>query len=114
MLQFAGEDRVDHKPKDEKVRLRMGRAFDVVAERVQTDYQTRSSKVYESSYEITLRNHKEQDIVVDVVEPMPDDWRIIERSMDFEKKDAHTAIFHVPVRKDGEATITYTVQVRHR
>ncbi len=111
MLQFAGEDRIKHTPKDEKVKLRMGQAFDVVAERVQTDYKVIAPNVWESAYAITLRNHKESDVTVDVVEPMPGDWRIIEKSQDFVKKDARTAIFTVLVPKDGEVKITYRVQV---
>ncbi len=113
MLQFAGEDRIQHTPKDETVRLMMGRAFDVVGERVQTDYQVISGNVFESEYRVTLRNHKEQDIVVDVVEPMPSDWRVLTSSMAFEKRDAHTAVFSVPVKADGEAVVTYRVRVRY-
>jgi hypothetical protein len=72
-----------------------------------------SGNVHESEFKITLRNHKEQDIVVDVVEPMPSDWRILSSSMDYEKRDAQTAVFRVPVKADGEATVTYHVRVRY-
>lgn len=113
MLQFAGEDRIEHTPKDEKVTLRMGNAFDVIGERVQTNYEVIASNVHESQFKITLRNHKEQDIVVDVVEPMPSDWRILSSSMEFEKRDAQTAVFSVPVKANGEATVTYHVRVRY-
>ena len=112
MLQFSGEDHIDHTPKDEKVRLRMGNAFDVVGERVQTDYQIVSGNVYESSYRITLRNHKKSDIVVDVIEPMTADWKILESSIPSEKRDAQTAVFLVPVKADGEVVLTYRVRVR--
>jgi hypothetical protein len=113
MLQFAGEDRVEHTPKDETVRLRMGSAFDVIGERVQTDYEVIASNVHESGYRVTLRNHKEQDIVVDVVEPMPGDWRILSSSMPFEKRDAQTAVFSAPVKAGGEVVITYRARVRY-
>ena len=112
MLQFAGEDRIDHTPKDEDVTLKMGNAFDVIGERVQTEYERVSPNVHESAFEITLRNHKESDVVVDVVEPMPGDWRIYDESQPYEKKDAQTAIFRVPVAKDAEAKVTYRVRVR--
>ncbi|NUM55604.1 MAG: DUF4139 domain-containing protein [Candidatus Hydrogenedentes bacterium] len=112
MLQFAGEDRIKHTPKDENVKLRLGEAFDVIGERVQKDYQVIGSNVHESAYEIALRNHKETDISIDVVEPMPGDWRILEKSHEFVKKDARTAVFSVPVPKDGEVKLTYRVQVR--
>jgi len=113
MLQFAGEDRVDHTPKDEEIRLRMGKAFDVVADRIQKDYEKIADNVHEAEFEIIVRNHKEQDVVVDVVEPMPADWDILRKSHDFVKKDAHTAIFSVPVPKDGKVTVTYRVRVRY-
>lgn len=114
MLQFAGEDRIDHTPKDEDVRLQLGNAFDVVGERVQTDFQQPpdDKRVTESSYRITIRNHKAVDVVVGIIEPMPGDWEIRNQSHPFEKKDAQTAIFSVTVPKDGEAVVTYTVRVR--
>jgi hypothetical protein len=112
MLQFAGEDRIKHTPKDENVKLRLGEAFDVIGERVQKEYQVIGTNVHESAYEITLRNHKETNITVDIVEPMPGDWRILEKSHEFVKKDARTAVFSVPVPKDGEVKVTYRVQVR--
>jgi hypothetical protein len=114
MLQFAGEDRIDHTPKDEDVRLQLGNAFDVVGERVQTDFRriADNKRVTESSYRITIRNHKTVDIVVDIIEPMPGDWEIRKESHQFEKKDARTAVFSVNVPKDGEVVVTYTVRVR--
>ena len=114
-MQFAGEDRIKHTPKDETVRLRMGKAFDVVGERVQKNYERISRilwEIHESEYEITLRNHKNTDIIVDVIEPMPGDWDIRDASHPFEKKDARTAVFHVRVRSDGKAKVTYRVRVK--
>jgi hypothetical protein len=90
----------------------MGDAFDVVASRVQTDYKQIATNLHESAYEITVRNHKDTDVTVDVVEPMPGDWRVIEKSQEFVKKDARTAVFSVPVKKDGTSKLTYRVQVK--
>ncbi len=112
MLQFAGEDRIKHTPKDEDITLRLGEAFDVIGERVQKEYMVIATNVHESAYEITLRNHKETDITVDIVEPMPGDWQILDKSHEFVKKDARTAVFSVPVPKDGEVKVTYSVRVR--
>ncbi len=113
MMQFAGEDRIKHTPKNEDVRLRMGKAFDVVADRIQKDYSRISDRVHESEFEITIRNHKDTDIVADVVEPMPGDWDMVDNSHKFDKRDAHTAVFHIPVQSDGEARLTYRVRVRY-
>lgn len=112
MLQFSGEDRIKHTPKDEKLTLKMGNAFDIVAERVQTDFKQLADRLTESSFEITIRNHKEADVAVDVVEPMSSDWQIVTSSIPHKKKDAQTAVFSVAVPKDGEAKLTYTVRVK--
>ena len=112
MLQFSGEDRIQHTPKDEDVRIKLGTAFDIVAERKQADFKQIASNVTESAYEIKVRNHKTADIVVDVVEPFNNDWEILESSHKYEKKNARTAVFSVPVPKDGETVITYRVRVK--
>ncbi len=112
MLQFSGEDRIQHTPKDEDIRLRMGNAFDVVGERVQKDYTVIGNNVHESEYEITLRNHKETDVIIEVVEPMPGDWIILSNSSPYDKRDARTAVFSIPVAADGEVVLTYRARVR--
>ena len=57
-LLFIGEDHIDHTPKDEFVTVKIGNAFDLVAERKQTDFKKIADKVYEMEFAITLRNHK--------------------------------------------------------
>jgi len=110
--QFIGEDQIDHTPKDEMIRLYVGDAFDVVGERVQTDFKRPAEKVIEETYKITVRNHKEEAITVRVIEHLFrwSQWEIVEASHDYEKLDAQTIEFRLPVRADGEATITYTVR----
>ena len=113
MLQFAGEDRIKHTPKDERVQLRIGTAFDVVAERHQTDFSRISDNVFEAEFEISVRNHKEVPVKVDVVEPMPADWTILNESHKHQKKDAFTAIFPLDVPVDGEVVLKYRVRVKY-
>jgi hypothetical protein len=112
-LILAGEDNIDHTPKDEKVRVKMGEAFDVVGERKQTDTKldTRGRRVQES-FEIKLRNHKDSDVVVTVVERFHGylGWKFEAQSHKHEKKDSQTAEFQIPVKKDGETVLTYTVK----
>ena len=81
--------------------------------RANTEFRKVGTDIYESSYDITVRNHKEEDIVVDIVEPMPADWRILSQSHDHVKKDAHTAVFSLPVEADGEVTVQYKVRVQY-
>lgn len=110
--QFVGEDRIDHTPKDERVELLLGNAFDIVAERRQTDFDRISDRVLESAYEIVLRNHKDDAVVVEVVEPLGGDWTLLDSSHRHEKASAFEARFQVPVAVDGETTLTYRVRVR--
>ena len=110
--QFIGEDQIDHTPKDEMLKIKMGEAFDVVGERKQTDFKRIARAVSEVGWEITLRNHKEEDVTVRVDEPMLGDWEVLSASHKHEKPDAHTLRFEISVPRDGEVTITYRVRVR--
>lgn len=111
-LEFVGEDLIEHTPKDEKVRVYLGDAFDVVAERVLKDTKRISDRVREDSYEIKLRNHKDMKIEVTVIEHLYGDWEIIQKTHDFEKKDANTAEFKIPVLANGETVLGYTARLR--
>jgi hypothetical protein len=110
--QFIGEDQIDHTPRDERVRIKMGEAFDVVGDRRQMDYTVISRCVSESSWELTLRNHKDEDVDVEVVEPVGGDWEILSSSHTARKTDAHTFVFTVPVETRGETAVRYRVRVK--
>lgn len=110
-LQFIGEDAIAHTPKGEKVRLRIGKSFDVVAERIQTDYRQITSRQHESEWEITLRNHKNKSVNVGIVEPLFGNWKIISRSHPYKKEDAFTVRFDVKVPADGQIKVKYRVRV---
>src|SRR6266576_3656542 len=110
---FVGEDRIDHTPKDETISLHIGNAFDIVAERKQTDYKRLSDRLYEFEYEITLRNHKDAPITVEVNEPIGGDWEMVSSTYKFTKTAAFAAQFQVPVDKDGKSVLKYRVRVRY-
>ncbi|RMF86371.1 MAG: DUF4139 domain-containing protein, partial [Nitrospinota bacterium] len=112
--QFIGEDRIPHTPRDEEMTLVLGTAFDVTAERRQTAYRVLGDRLYESSHEILLRNHKAEAITVAVQEHFGGDWEILSPSHPYKKTDAFTATFDVPVPAGGQAVLTYTVRVRYR
>jgi hypothetical protein len=109
---FAGEDHIDHTPKDETISLHIGDAFDIVAERKQTDYKVISPRVVELEYEVTLRNHKDIPISVDVNEPIGGDWEMLNSSYKFDKTAAFAAKFVVPVEKNGTSVLKYRVRVK--
>jgi hypothetical protein len=110
--QLIGEDWIDHTPKDEKIKIKMGDAFDVVGERTQKDWKRIASNLYEVEWEISLRNHKKEAVTVEVVEPMPGDWEVLRASHPYEKIQAFTAQWKIPVAKDGETKLTYRIRVR--
>jgi hypothetical protein len=112
-VQFVGEDRIDHTPKDETLNLKIGNAFDVVAERNQTDFQRIANNVYEVGFQITLRNHKPTPISVEVNEPVGGTWRMIRSSHEWTKTAAWAAQFTVPVAADGTAVLNYRVRVTY-
>jgi len=111
-LQFVGEDQIDHTVKDETLKVKMGEAFDVMGKRKQTEFKRIARNISELSWEITLRNHKPEDVTVRVNEPVPGEWEVLSASHQYEKPDAHTLRFEVPVPKDGEVKITYQVRVK--
>jgi hypothetical protein len=110
--QFAGEDNISHTPKDETLRIYVGNAFDVVCERKQTDYKKISYDLYEMEYQITLRNHKNGPVTVEVREPIGGDWEVVNSNYKWTKLAVSTAGFQIPVAKDGTATLDYRVRVK--
>lgn len=110
---FAGEDHIDHTPKDEDISLHIGNAFDIVSERKQTDYKKLSDRLYEFEYEITLRNHKVIPVTVEVNEPIGGDWEMVSSTYKFTKTAAFAAQFEVPVDKDGTSVLKYRVRVKY-
>ncbi len=110
-LQFVGEDQIDHTPGEEEIKLKVGEAFDVVAERRQTDYKKISTQLHESEWEIRLRNHKEREVNVGVLEPLMGNWQVVANSHRFTKADAFSIRFDVDVPGGGEVRIVYRVRV---
>ena len=112
LLEFTGENTIDHTPIDEKIRVYAGNAFDLVGERRRTDFR-RSDKhnAIDEFFEIKLRNHKKEPTVVRVVEHLYRwyTWEVTEKSLPFEKLDSQTIEFRANVLPDGEVTITYNV-----
>jgi len=116
--QFIGEDAIDHTPKNEKVRLKLGEAFDVTADKKQVDFKKRDSYspwsyVHESAYEIVLKNAKKEAQTVVVREPVPGDWSMLEQSHRHTKAASGTAEWKIDVPAGGSTTLKYRVLVRY-
>jgi len=108
---FIGEDRIGALPPSETLRITTGEAFDLVSERVQTDFKQLSTRLYESEWEITIRNQKKTAVHVSVVEPMTGNWSVVSSSQPYKKTDAFTIRFEVEVPAGGESKVTYRIRV---
>ncbi|MBX7186823.1 MAG: DUF4139 domain-containing protein [Vicinamibacteria bacterium] len=114
--QLIGEDNIDHTPRNEDLKLELGNAFDIVAERKQTDFKhltTRPANTYESAHEIRIRNQKDTPVTVRVVEPMGGEWTMVETSIPNKKTAAFESQWEVPVPAGGETVLTYRVRVKY-
>lgn len=116
-LQFVGEDRVAHTPELAPVQLHLGDAFDITADKRQTDFKKLAgfapfNALYESAYELTLNNAKEEAVLVKVQEPIPGDWTILSESASHTKENAHLASWQVAIPPQSSVNLTYRVQVR--
>ena len=116
--QFVGEDNIDHTPKNETVRLKLGEAFDVTADKMQTDFKvlpkpSKTNQLYESAFELTLKNAKKEKVIVTVQEPISGDWKIINESHPHTKVNSHLVTWKIEVPGEGKTTLTYRAQVKY-
>ncbi|MGH7570498.1 MAG: DUF4139 domain-containing protein [Gemmatimonadota bacterium] len=109
-LQFAGDGSIPDTPDGERIDVVIGSAFDLVAERVQTDFRQLDSRTHESAWRITIRNRSAEDRTVQVYEPLSGDATIVEESQSHDRIDANTLRWSVPVESGGESTLTYRVR----
>jgi hypothetical protein len=120
-VQLLGEATSNHTAAGRDLRVRSGDAFDVTAERVQTDYAQEqipparrglsARQRITVSYRVTLSNAKADPVSVDVRESRWGAWSVVASSIPSEKLSATQVRFRVPVPAKGDATLTYTVQV---
>jgi len=116
--QFVGEDQIDHTPKNETVRLKLGEAFDVTADKKQTDFKKlpnpeKGNSAFESTYEIVLKNAKKEPVTVTVQEPIPADWKILKENHPSKKAASNTAVWSIDVPAEGRTVLTYRVRVKY-
>lgn len=112
-LEFIGEDRIDHTPRDEDVKVGLGSAFDIVGERRSVDFSVDWKKnILTETIEVKLRNHKPQPVTVHVKETLYrwTNWTITWKNADFSKLNANNVDFPLRVAADGETTLRYTVR----
>jgi hypothetical protein len=116
--QFVGEDSIDHTPKNESLRLRLGDSFDITADRKQTDFKVlprpaKGNSAFESAYEIKLNNAKKEKVTVTIQEPINGDWTILSESHPHKKENSRLAVWKVDIPADGSTTLTYRTRVKY-
>ena len=116
--QFIGEDTIDHTPKNEDIRLKLGDAFDVTASMKQTNFKKAKyfspyNSAFESTYEIVLKNAKTEPVTVTVREPIPGDWEITKESHSHEKISSNAAEWKVTIPAESSENLTYRVLVKY-
>jgi len=109
-VEFVGEDLIDHTPKKETVKLKIGEAFDIVVEETQTENKKITNKVYEQSWSINFKNRKKEDIIIDVERYLGNNWEVLNSSLDYIKKDAQNITFKVPVKADDETVLKFKIR----
>ena len=111
---LLGEDKINHTPKDEELKLKVGNAFDIKGEYKVISHNRISQSIIEEEYEIELRNHKDENITVRVEKKLYGDWTVLESNYEYKKEDASTIIFQLPVAKDGKSKITLKIRFNNR
>jgi len=117
--QFIGEDRIDHTARGESVKLKLGEAFDITADKRQTDFQKLAAGfnarggVIESGYQMEIRNAKREKIVVTVIESIPGEWQMVQESHPHKKASANSVIWEMPVPAEGKAVLNWRVRVKY-
>ena len=116
--QFIGENQIDHTPKNEIIRMKVGEAFDLTADKKQTDFQKltgtgRYNSVFETAYQIVIKNAKNDAVTVTVREPMPGDWTMLSESLPHTKVASGVAEWKVQVPAASKTTLTYRVRVKY-
>jgi len=114
--QFVGEDSIDHTARRERIRLLLGESFDVTATKKQTDFKriapyAEGRYVYQSSYEIEMRNAKDTAVPLKVVETLPGDWQIMSENFPHAKNSSSTATWNITIPANSKATLDYSVRV---
>ena len=110
-LELIGEDMINHTPKDETIKLKVGKAFDVLASAKNLKREIISNDVTEITRAVTINNHKDIPITVEIVQMFTGNWQLISSDFDYVKIDANSALFKIPVTANGKTKLGLTVRI---
>jgi hypothetical protein len=113
-LQMLGEASITHTPRNEKLSLPVGRAFDIVASRKRTEFRwlgsARTGAI--ETFEIEVRNRKQTAETVHLFERFGGEWTITQKNAEYTKLDSHTVDFVLNLQPDEVRKVVYTVETR--
>jgi len=109
-VQMLGEDNIDHTARNESIKLKVGRAFDVVANRKRTDFKRLSDRSFRQTFEIEVRNRKQTDETVTVIESAYGQWKVVSKNTEFTKLSNERLQFIVKLAPDETKKIVYTIE----
>ena len=109
--QLLGIASIPDSPAGQELVLPVGVAFDIVAERTQTEFTRVSRDVRTSAWSVQLRNASDLEVTVEVIERIPGDWKILSSSHTPTATNARAARFELTVPAGGSVELTYEVQV---
>ncbi len=111
-VQFLGEDQINHTPRDEKISLNVGRSFDVRASRKRTNFERLGTNSIRETFEIEVRNRKQESTPVYLYERHWGDWKVTKKSDEFTKEDSNTMVFELNLKAGEVKTVSYTVETK--
>ncbi len=109
-VQLLGEDQIDHTPRNEKVSLVVGKTFDVVSTRKRTNFTRISDRSVSETFEVEVRNRKEEPTTVNVWERHYGDWKVRDNNLNFKKLDSDVMEFVLELKPNEVKTVRYTVE----
>ena len=109
-LILLGEDNIQHTPRDEKISLKVGYAFDIKAKENMIKREKISQRVEDREFEIELRNRKDSPVTIQIEKKLWGYWEVLDANFPYEIKDAETLQFAIPVGARETATVRYKVR----
>lgn len=110
-LLFVGEDNINHTANLERVRLKMGTAFDITANAKRLSYIKKTNETYEASYEIRLTNGGKKNAVVDIYQNIPNQWKLLSSSSPYTKENSNRIKWQVEIPAEQEVALLYKLEV---
>ena len=111
-IEFIGEDRIDHTPENDTITIKLGKAFDLKADRILKNSRRYSDRRWEETYEISLLNSKKEEVEIEVIENLASyaNWRIFDNNFKFEKLSASQIKFILKIKPESRELLKYSVE----